>query len=299
MNERERAKRFRKEQTRIVKIRTRIQRDTAAEITRQLNNVKTRIREILAAAPSDYQAWSLPQLDQAVRQALAEFEAGAAGALGSSAGSSWEAGVQLIDSPIDAGGIRIAAILPEIDTRQLRAMRTFMTGRIKDISTTIANRINSEMGLVMIGAQTPGEAVGNIATTLKSGRRRAITIIRTELGRAFSTATHQRQQQAREHLSGLRKQWRRSGKIHSRLQHDSIDGQVRDVDTPFTLGNGVLIMYPRDPSALAAETINCGCESLPYMETWDVKNPGRVPFTDNELALNARKREMQQTGFAA
>ncbi|MHC4109121.1 MAG: hypothetical protein ACYSTY_13660 [Planctomycetota bacterium] len=235
-----------------------------------------------AGAVTEFQAFFLPQQERAVQNALNEFETGATRALNGAAGQSWQAGQDLVDEPIAAGGVRIAAVLPEIDTRQLVAMRTFMTGRIKDISVTVANRINSELGLIAIGAQTPGEAVGKIEGLVEGGRARAITITRTELGRAFSVANQERLEQARESLPGLKKQWRKSGKLHSRAHHDAIDGQVREVEERFVLGNGVPIRFPRDPRAPAAETINCGCEQLPFMETWEVSDPG-VPITDPDL----------------
>jgi hypothetical protein len=82
-------------------------------------------------------------------------------------------------------------------------------------------------------------------------------------------------------VPGLQKQWRRSGKLKPRLEHDLIDGQVRDVDKPFTVtpfGQApVQLMFPRDPKAPAKQTINCGCDSLPYMASWTVKTPGRQP----------------------
>ncbi len=48
-------------------------------------------------------------------------------------------------------------------------------------------------------------------------------------------------------LPGLRKRWRHSGKIHSRLTHDVADGQVQPVDEPFRVSGGRL-MFPRDPA---------------------------------------------------
>ena len=93
----------------------------------------------------------------------------------------------------------------------------------------------------------------------------------------------------------MKKQWRRSGKAHSRLEHDTIDGQIREVDKPFTLGNGIELMHPRDPKAPAKETINCGCDSLPFMEEWEVKTPGKKPFSAEEIALNPMKAELAQS----
>lgn len=287
MTDAERNRRFRRARLDVLKLRVQIQRGTASEITRLLRDALAEIKTLLAAQPSDFQRWSLPQLRREIESTLAEFERGATAAVGDGAGRAWTAGQNFVDKPIEAGGVRIAAVLPELDTRQLTAMRAFMTDRIKDISASTANRISGELGLVTIGARSPGDAVGNVARLMGSGRDRAITIVRTEVGRAFSVASQERLAQASETLPKLKKQWRRSGKIHSRLHHDSIDGQVREVDEQFVLGNGVPIMFPRDPAAPAAETINCGCESLPFVEEWEVKNPGRVPFTDEELRRRA------------
>ena len=54
----------------------------------------------------------------------------------------------------------------------------------------------------------------------------------------------------------------------------AIDGQLRDPDKPFSAA-GASLMFPRDTSGPAAETVNCGCQSLPWMESWEVQHPGR------------------------
>ncbi len=94
-------------------------------------------------------------------------------------------------------------------------------------------------------------------------------------------------------LPGLQKQWRRSGKIHSRTSHDRADGQVRPVDKPFDVA-GVQLRFPRDPLGPAKETINCGCTSLPFMATWEVTTPGRQPFTPAELAARPSRAQFTQ-----
>lgn len=299
MSDRERNRRFRREAARVLRGRTRLQRDTAAEVVRLLGVALERSKAVLAGAPSDYQRWNLPQLQASVRAALAELGDQAAAAADAGAESAWRAGVDLVDRPLAAGGVRIAAALPSVDTGQLLAMRSFLTERIKDVTLTAANRINAELGLVAIGSQTPADAVGAITRTLRArSRSRAITIVRTELGRAFSVAAQARREQAAEHLPGLKKQWRRSGKLHARAGHDQADGQVVANDEPFVIhaerGGTVRLMFPRDPAGPVGETINCGCEALPWMESWEVKNPGAVPFSDEEL----RQRELDRVRAA-
>lgn len=296
----ERNRAFRKERALRDRVRTAIQRDTVAEVKRLLRVAQDDIRQRLAGAPSDFDTFVLPRLEAEIRRALDTLERGASTALETAAGRSWQAGIDLIDKPIEAGlalgsgpNVVLSSMLPTVDTRPLLAMRTFMTGRIADITATVANRINTELGLVLIGTQTPGQAAGKVAEILRlNARTRAVTIVRTEIGRAFSVAGQARYSQAREILPGLKKQWRRSGKTHSRPDHDLADGQVKEVDQPFRVG-GINLMFPRDPKAPAKHTINCGCSSLPFMESWEVAQPGRQPFTAEELAASRFRRDLQ------
>lgn len=294
MTDKEKNKAFNAARREVLKQRSAIQADTRAEIVRLLKVALDQIAITLAGQPSDYQLWALPKLQAEINRVLAEFGERGAAVIGTAAGTAWQAGQDLIDKPLDAGGIRIAPMVPHLDTRQLMAMRTFMTDRIKDIGVQAANKINSALGLVVIGAQSPGDVIGQVSVILGDpSRQRATTIVRTELGRVFAVASNERMLQASQHVPGLQKQWRRSGKIHSRLHHDAADGQVQDTDKPFVIHSprgSVKLMYPHDPKAPAAETINCGCISLPYMAHWNMATPGRKPYSENELALSPTKR---------
>ena len=167
------------------------------------------------------------------------------------------------------------------------AMRAFMTDRISDVGAQAVNKINTQLGLTMIGSQPLADAVTAIDAILGGeSRDRAITITRTELSRAYAVAGQERAAQAATVVPGLQKQWRRSGKVHSRINHDLADGQVVDVDQPFVLwgkSGKIEMMFPHDPTAPAAEVINCGCTAIPFKSDWEVKTPGRRRFTDDML----------------
>jgi len=292
-----------------------IQVDTAGEIVRQLKLTLERIDALTAAQPTDWQQWYLPQLRREVEQAIVQFGEKSGDVMAAGAEASWAKGVELVDQPLAEGpggsaanlnngagraggskpGIRLEGMVPRLDRGQLLAMQHFMTSKMKDVSTVVANRVNQELGLVVTGLNTPAEATTAIQGLLGGAvRRRALTIVRTELGRAFSTATQGRMEQARKAgVSGLKKQWRRSGKLHSRRTHDLADGQIREVDEPFLVG-GEKIMFPRDPKASPKNTVNCGCTQLPYMDHWQVTHKGEKPFTDDELAGSRAKRDIQQ-----
>lgn len=293
MNSRERTAAFNKARAAQIRAGLKIRKDTYGEIIRLLQAAEQRITQQLAAAPSDYQQFYLPKLQRAVRDALAAVGAESADIVRSGADASWQAGLDLVDKPLAAGGIQLQGLVPRISTEQLLAMRTFAVDRIKDVSVQLANKVTSELGMAIIGTQDIGTTIGNIQKLFGSqGRRRALTIVRTELGRAYAVAGQKRLDQAAEFLPGLKKQWRRSGKVHSRAGHDAIDGQVRAPDEQFLLPSGIGLAHPRDPKAPAGETINCGCESLPYMDNWDVATPGAKPFSVDERARSQRKAAM-------
>lgn len=294
MTDKEKDKAFKAARSAELKRRTLIQSDTRAEIVRLLKVAQEQIALTLASQPSDYQLWSLSNLNKEINRVLAEFGEAAGSTIGTAAGDAFQSGQDLIDKPLEAGGVRLSGVLPRIDTQLLMAMRTFMSDRIKNIGIEAANKINSELGLVVIGAQSPGDAIGRVKDILgEPSRARATGIIRTELGRVYEVASQLRKEQASELLPGLKKQWRRSGKIHSRMHHDAADGQVQEVSKPFlihTPRGPLKMMHPHDPKAPASEVINCGCLSIPFMESWTVATPGRKPYTPDELARSPTKR---------
>ena len=122
--------------------------------------------------------------------------------------------------------------------------------------------------------------------------------MRTEVSRAFALASEQRLTQAAAKVPGLQKQWRRSGKIHSRWTHDLMDGQVVDAGKTFKVpsmeGGFDMMLHPHDPTAPADQIINCGCVALPYRASWAVATPGAKPFTELELTLDPRKAKLDQ-----
>ncbi len=282
MTSAERERIFARARAAIAREQTGLMTGTRDEIFRLLKAAQAAIAEQLAAQPTDYQRWSLPQLSAEIRRVMDELGRAAGSRVSSATLDAWKLGERAIDEPLERAGVRIASSLPHIDTVQLGAIRAFMVERIKNITLDAANRISAELGLVVIGARSPSEAIGAVREILgERSRDRARTIVRTELGGLYETAAHERRLEAAKILPGLKKQWRRSGKLHPRLHHDLADGQIQEVDKPFKLTPfgkpRIELMYPKDPTAPAGERINCGCTAISYMASWEVKHPGRTP----------------------
>lgn len=291
-NDAERTERFRRARSFQVRRFARVQRQALKDAKVLLEEAHTEVRAQMNNTLTDFQAFQLPVIENNIDQALAEITAALNERLGERVDAMTRAGTGLVDRPLEAGGMRIAGVLPEIDLQQILDVRQAMTHLIKDVTAKAGRRVKSQIGFVVAGVRSPSEATTAVQGIIGSSRRRALTIVRTELGRVYSVSAQTRQEQAVEVLPGLKKQWRRSGKIHSRQNHDLTDGKVVEVKDAFTLANGVALMYPRDPGGPPREIINCGCVSLPFMDHWNMSARGRMAFTDDEIRLNPRKRDI-------
>lgn len=271
-----------------LKGRTALINATGAELKKLLQEADRLILAILAAAPSDYQLWYLPQLRAEIARVLGALGSDIAAAVDAGQVEAWRAGAAMVDSVAAAAGLRM--VLPTIDVQQLTAMRSFLTEKMKDVATDVLTSVNNQLGLVVIGAQTPFDAMKAISKALKSATlKRAMTITRTELARAYSTANQIRMEQTAEVVPGMKKRWVKSGKREPRVTHVAINGQEQPVDKPFVLeGGAVTMMYPHDPKGPARHTINCGCVAVPVVPGW--KRTIKDPIAEQEAAEAAKAR---------
>lgn len=298
-----------------------------ADLARLIDEALARIVAQLAAEPSDYQLWALPRLMAGVQRIVDELVASAGVAAAGTVRRAWTLGEQAASAPIDAAAqievrlppaptplpepaplpapldpgpaaVRVvanpAAGLGLPDLRQLRAMEHFTTGLIGGAGGDAVKAINRALGQVVLGTSTPFEAMQTIGKLLPAKTKTQIQgIVRHQLAQAFNSAGFAELARAAARDPNLKKMWRRSGKVHSRANHDAADGQVQEVLAPFLLapGNGrgdtVEIMYPASPAAPIGETINCGCIAIAWKSTWKMLNSGAKPFTAAELAAKA------------
>lgn len=281
---------------RVLRERAALVQDLDGEIARLVDAALARITAQLTGAPTDYQQWVLPRLMEGINRVLDELAAGSATKAANGLRQAWELGTRLIDAPVAAEATAAAAAGPGLpslatpitlgvpDLRQLRAMQSFSTGLIKGATTETVNAINRQLGQVVLGAAAPYDAIRAVSQLLPTRTSSQVRgIVNSNLATAFNTAAFERLRQQAARDPGIRKQWRRSGKLHSRDNHDAADGQVQDIDQPFVLIDGhkpgkfVSLMYPADPAAPIGETINCGCVALPWKATWKMRMPAARP----------------------
>lgn len=59
------------------------------------------------------------------------------------------------------------------------------------------------------------------------------------------------------------KRWVSEGDFDVRASHRRVNGQIRPLDEPFDLPDGVRLMYPGDPNGPKRETDGCRCSMVP------------------------------------
>lgn len=269
------------------------------QVLQLLTDARARILETLTALPSDFQQWHLSRLLGQINDVL-DGAMGHAGALFElRMADAWKLGEDLIDKPLAAIGHAVELVLPQLDVGVLKQMQAFGSLRLKDVGREASGKIGQQLGMVTIGGITQFEAIKEVQKQLgNDSPRRATAIVTTEVSRAFALASNERLAQAADLVPELGKQWRRSGKIHSRWNHDLIDGQVVGAKEKFSVpnpGGGIDKMNcPHDPNAPIEQVIHCGCVMLPWKTSWKVKTPKAQPFSEKELAMDGRKAALDQ-----
>lgn len=269
-----------------------------------LREALAQILQQLMAQPADWKLWQLTRLRGQLETVLTATGNQVSAAASLALRDAWQLGEDFVDKPLAVAGFNVEMRLQALDARVLAAMRTFSVDRMKDVTEVAAGKIAQQLGLVTIGGKTPFEAIKSVEAILgEESAKRATTIVHTEVSRAFAVANNERLVQASPLVPGLGKQWRRSGKIHSRWNHDLMDGQVVEAGKPFKVpnpGGGFDMMQcPHDPAAPVGQVINCGCISIPWMAGWKVSTPGAKPFTERELKLDGRKAALDQAAKQA
>lgn len=100
----------------------------------------------------------------------------------------------------------------------------------------------------------------HIMIATNAPKKRAKTIVRTEAHRIQQASQHDARKAAKAKGGDVVKQWDATLDGNTRPSHAELDGQIREVDEPFTIGTKKA-MYPGefgDPS----EDCNCRCVAL-------------------------------------
>lgn len=223
------------------------------------------------AALGSWEAHHLRQMLDNIEYHMANSEGKAKTALDGQLNTAWNLGKRIVDSPLSTVGVYMAGY--HLPTEVLDAIKGYSNDYLKGLYGDAWYKIKGEITVGLVGGKTPFEVMQAIGKTLEEGHfknfaGRAETITRHEMGTVLSEATQKRMEQAVERVPGIEKQWRHVGHPKKpRPSHLAANGVHVPVKEAFNVG-GVLMMFPRDPGAGLADTMNCGCDHVPYHVNW-------------------------------
>lgn len=120
----------------------------------------------------------------------------------------------------------------------------------KKITAQVSRGISTGMSYQQVAKQLAGYT--NI------GFNNAVRIARTEGHRVQVQSAMDACYKAKDKGADVVKQWDASLDKRTRESHAMVDGEIRELDKPFSNG----LMFPGDPDGEAAEVINCRCALL-------------------------------------
>jgi hypothetical protein len=120
----------------------------------------------------------------------------------------------------------------------------------KKITAQVSRGISTGMTFKQVAQQ--------LAAYTNIGYNNAVRIARTEGHRIQGQSKMDACHKAQEKGADVIKQWDSTLDARTRESHVSVDGEIRELDKPFSNG----LLFPGDPDGEAAEVINCRCALL-------------------------------------
>jgi hypothetical protein len=168
-------------------------------------------------------------------------------------------GIPLI-IPIDQNAaVKAIQLDSKINEGLYKALGVDATALKKTIQTEVSRGIATGLGY--------SDIARNISNASLAPRKRAILIARTESHRITQASTFDAQKGAKKRGCDVLKQWDATLDGDTRSTHRQLDGQLREIDKPFELGNKKA-MFPGDFGD-PAEDCNCRCVSNTRAK-WDL-----------------------------
>lgn len=122
----------------------------------------------------------------------------------------------------------------------------------------LKKKIASEVSRGIATGMSFKDVAKQIENQSRIGYNKAVRIARTEGHRIQTTAAMDAMESAKDKGADVVKQWDATLDGNTRESHVAVDGQIREVDKPFSNG----LMYPGDPAGGAGEVVNCRCALL-------------------------------------
>ncbi len=210
---------------------------------------------------------------------------------------------QMISEVLGISGDQLAEIAEQAKRMPLvRAALIRQAAKITGINQTTQKFIAEQLRRGLESGEGLNDLTARVKRALGSNRARALSIARTQTAGAVSTG-----RQAGMKTAGVKtKSWITSGDTDVRDTHTEAGYRYAEgiaVGLPFEVA-GELLMYPGDPSGLAANIINCRCVSVARMaagKTFDLAFYSNMQFysysdMQKDIAKSKQKSEDHKNG---
>ena len=128
----------------------------------------------------------------------------------------------------------------------------------------LIHRLQNEMARAVILGESQDGLIKRIRSVMQDGQKRAKRIAQTEGTRVQSQARYNTIHEAAQMGINVQKRWS-TRMVNSRESHIALNGKIVGADEKFKTITGYELAYPGDPSAPAAEVINCYCVLVPVV----------------------------------
>ena len=169
-----------------------------------------------------------------------------------------------IGNMFDAHGQGIPLLMPIDQEAMVRAVQLEskiskgLYTRLGEDVKLLKKRITSEVSRGISTGMTYAQVATQLKNQTRIGYNKAIRIARTEGHRIQTTATMDAMKSAKDIGADVVKQWDATLDARTRSSHAKVDGEIREIDKPFSNG----LMFPGDPNGRPEEVINCRCALL-------------------------------------
>ena len=249
------------------KIRTgynKLENKATVHIRAQVEKFRIGIAEKLAS--SDWNLQNMEKIKMIVNDTTLEFQRLSLAGLDVDLEKAFIKGIKQVDDVLLASNQMV--IMPYLSKDVLEVSQSMARELITGLSTEMANRVNTQVRMALMGGQTPYQTMKNLETFIPplrskkyvgSVRARAENIVRTEMGRVNSMANKERMEMVTEINPDYGKKWLGTHKPTSRPAHMAQEELgVVPMDYEYDV-NGYKCSGPHDPRLPASEVCQCGC----------------------------------------
>jgi len=245
---------------------------------RSLKQAHAELLREIAGLPSEASSYSRHQLDglrRATERAMEDFDRHLKSEITSAQADKFLEGRENVDRTL-RDAIGTPAMLADLSRTNLLLAQGYTADLVTGLSEAAKARLNATLRRAFLGGQSVTDIIKQIGRSIGEGEfgvisRRAQTIYRTEIMRISSLASQARLEQALERGVPVQKMWIHAGTpVRVRVYHLAINREVAPVDESFPGSgpNGEDLMFPGDPAGEAADTVNCGCVMMPWVESF-------------------------------